>query len=112
MENMFWDSEGVICVDFLPCGVTSSPQYYSNLHHNNMCQAIWKKRCGKLSEETILLHGNTCQHMASFMKVTLVTMGWEIMYHPAYSPDLGPSDIHLSGPMKVYLRGQLFQTED
>jgi hypothetical protein len=50
--------------------------------------------------------------MTGFMKVTLATMGREIMNHPAYSPDLGPSDFHLFGPMKVYLRGQLFQTED
>jgi hypothetical protein len=29
---------------------------------------------------------------------------WEILPHPAYSPDLAPSDFHLFGPIKVALR--------
>jgi histone-lysine N-methyltransferase SETMAR len=32
-----------------------------------------------------------------------LTMGWEIMNHPHYSPDLAPTDFHLFGSMKVQL---------
>jgi histone-lysine N-methyltransferase SETMAR len=30
------------------------------------------------------------------------------MEHPAYSPDLAPSDLHLFGPLKQALRGRRF----
>jgi hypothetical protein len=39
-------------------------------------------------------------------------MGWEIMNNSPYSPDLVPSDFHMSGPMKVHLQKHKFQTDD
>jgi hypothetical protein len=48
MASVFWDSEGVIHVDFLPHGGTMNAQYYSNLLHNDVPQVIWKKRPRKL----------------------------------------------------------------
>ncbi|GFN93392.1 histone-lysine N-methyltransferase SETMAR [Plakobranchus ocellatus] len=38
--------------------------------------------------------------------------GWEILPHPAHSPDLAPSDFHLFGPLKRHLGGMAFDTED
>jgi histone-lysine N-methyltransferase SETMAR len=34
------------------------------------------------------------------------------MEHPAYSPDLAPSDFHLYGPLKQALRGRRFSSDD
>jgi len=34
------------------------------------------------------------------------------MEHPAYSPDLVPSDFHLFGPLKEALRGRRFSCDD
>jgi histone-lysine N-methyltransferase SETMAR len=47
-----------------------------------------------------------------FDEATLATMGWEIMNHPPYSPELAPSYFHLFGPIKVHLGGQKFQNDD
>ncbi|GFO28413.1 histone-lysine N-methyltransferase SETMAR [Plakobranchus ocellatus] len=38
--------------------------------------------------------------------------GWEILPHPAHSPNLAPSDFHLFGPLKRHLGGMAFETED
>ncbi|GFO11594.1 histone-lysine N-methyltransferase SETMAR [Plakobranchus ocellatus] len=38
--------------------------------------------------------------------------GWEILPHPAHSPDLAPSDFHLFGTLKRHLGGMAFETED
>jgi hypothetical protein len=110
MTRMFWDSEGVIHVDFLPRGVTINAQYYIYLLHNDVHQVIQKKRPGKLSK-IILLHDKTRPHMANLMRATLPIIGWEVMNHSPYSPDLAPGDFHFFGPMKDHL-GQKFQTED
>jgi hypothetical protein len=61
-------------------------------------QVIWKKKPGKLST-IILLQNNACPHTADLVKVTLATVGWEIMNHLPYSRELVPSD-------------QSFQTND
>jgi histone-lysine N-methyltransferase SETMAR len=39
---------------------------------------------------------------------TLKQLKWEAMEHPAYNPDLAPSDFHLFGPLKEALRGRRF----
>jgi len=35
-------------------------------------------------------------------------MGWTVLPHPPYSPDLAPYDFHLIGPLKDALRGRRF----
>jgi hypothetical protein len=66
----------------------------------------------KLSKKIILLHDNARPHTADMTKVTLATMGWEIITDLPYSPDLALSDFSLFGPMKVHLGGPKFQTGD
>jgi histone-lysine N-methyltransferase SETMAR len=36
----------------------------------------------------------------------------ECIPHPAYSPDLAPSDYHVFGPLKEGLSGKKFSTDD
>jgi hypothetical protein len=75
MGSEFWDSKEVIHVDSLLHDVTINTQYYINLLCNDVHQAIWDKRPGKLSQKTILLHKNSHPCMANLAKVTLSTMG-------------------------------------
>jgi hypothetical protein len=69
----------VIHVDSLSHDVTINVQYYSKLLHNDVHQVIQKKRPGKVSEIIILLHDNARLHMENLMKLTLATIGQEIM---------------------------------
>ena len=39
-------------------------------------------------------------------------MGWELLQHPPYSPDLAPSDFHLFGPLKDLLGGIKFGSDE
>ena len=43
---------------------------------------------------------------------TVEHIGWTVVPHPQYSPELAPSDFHLFGPMKDGLRGQHFPRYD
>ena len=42
----------------------------------------------------------------------IANLGWTVLPHPPYSPDLAPSDFHLFGPMKDGLRRQRFPSND
>lgn len=39
-------------------------------------------------------------------------MGWSLLPHGPYSPDLAHSDFHLFGPLKEALRGRRFAKYD
>uniref|UniRef100_A0A4W6CBK6 Histone-lysine N-methyltransferase SETMAR n=1 Tax=Lates calcarifer TaxID=8187 RepID=A0A4W6CBK6_LATCA len=63
---------------------------------------IKNKRRGHQSKGVILHHDNARPH----------TLGWELLPHPPYSPDLAPSDFHLFGPLKAFTRGTKFESDD
>jgi hypothetical protein len=56
-----------------------------------------------------LLHDDTCPHTGACLLETLRKLKWEVMEHPAHSPDLVPSDFHLFGPLKEALGGRRFR---
>jgi hypothetical protein len=40
MARVFWDSERVVRVDFLPNDETVNAEYYGNFHRNDVHQAV------------------------------------------------------------------------
>ncbi|PNF34176.1 hypothetical protein B7P43_G17865, partial [Cryptotermes secundus] len=60
----------------------------------------------------VLLHDNARPHVANRTAARLQSFGWEIMEHALYSLDLIPSDYHVFGPMKKFLAGQRFISDD
>ena len=59
----------------------------------------------------LLLHDNARPHTDSNTVETINHLGFEVLEHPAYSPDLAPSGYHLFGLLKNALRGRRFSTE-
>jgi len=49
----------------------------------------------KKHDKLIFLHDNAPSHMSTMVQNYLETLNWEVLPHPAYSPDLAPSDYHL-----------------
>jgi len=45
-------------------------------------------------------------------RLKLRELGWEILTHPPYSPDLVPSDYHLFRALQNFLNGKNFNNED
>lgn len=111
MCTVFWDSEGILLIDYLPHTVTITGMYYAGLLHK-LRAAIKEKRRGKLSKVPLLLHDNAPAHRSQVGQAALLECGFEEMHHPPYSPDLAPSDYHLFPNLKKHLRGQKFSTDN
>ena len=58
------------------------------------------------------LHDNARPHAAACTRQKLLDLGWEILIHPPYSPDLAPSDFHLFLSMSNSLRNKAFANDD
>jgi histone-lysine N-methyltransferase SETMAR len=54
-----------------------------------------------LGRGVVMIH-DACPHTAAAMQNLIMTIGWEQFNHPPYSPDLGPSDFHLSLHLKSF----------
>ena len=109
--NHFWASKGPILEDYLEKGRTINSARYSDFLANNLKPAFRTKRRGLLSKKVLLLHDNARPHTANQTVETINHLGFEVLEHPAYSPDLAPSDYHLFGPLKNALRGRRFSTD-
>jgi histone-lysine N-methyltransferase SETMAR len=59
----------------------------------------------------MLLRNNVRPHAAARMQAMLPEFGWEAFEHPAYSPNLAPSDFHLFPAMKEFLGGRCFKSD-
>jgi hypothetical protein len=63
---------------------------------------------GKNPAEMFLQHDNARPHTSVRTREHITKMGWTVLPHPSYSPDLAPSDFHLFGSLKDALRGTHF----
>jgi transposase len=58
------------------------------------------------------LHDNAMPHSAAKSIEKLHDIGFTILPHPPYSPDLAPSDFYLFSPMKSALHGKNYSSAE
>ncbi len=103
---------GPIYCHYLEDRQTVNSELYCKVLRDKLKPAIREKRRGLIRRGVILQHDNAPPHAAHLTRGTLKEFGWEVLIHPPYSPDLAPSDFHLFGPLKTFLRGKNFSTND
>jgi [histone H3]-lysine36 N-dimethyltransferase SETMAR len=111
MLCVWWDQTGVVYDELLKSGETVNTDRYQqqmiNLNHALVeKRPEWATRHGKV----ILLHDNAPAHKAKRVHDTIKALGWELLPHPPYSPDLAPSDYHLFASMGHALAEQHFDS--
>ncbi|UYV77770.1 hypothetical protein LAZ67_15002210 [Cordylochernes scorpioides] len=79
---------------------------------NKLKPGIRNKRRGKLSKGVLFLHDNARPHTSSKTVFTIIKLGFEVLEHPAYSPDLAPSDYFLFGLLKKELKEKRFDSDE
>ena len=107
VASAFWDSQGVIMIDYLEQGRTINGAYYA-AELRRLRQEIARKRRDKLTRGVLLLQENAPAQKSKVAMIAATECGFEVLPHPPYSPDMAPSDFYLFPKLKSNLRGTQF----
>jgi len=97
IATVFWDAYGIIHIDYLPLKQTINGDYYAALLDcfNN----ILKKKHPHLAKKKMLFHQDT-DSSAPMTKFN--ELRYELLLHPAYSPDLTSCEYFLFPNLKKW----------
>ena len=112
MITVWWSAIGVIHYSFLPPGETIKAASY--------CReiAVFHEKLRKMypaltnRKGPILLHDGARPHAAEMTQRKLHGLGYEILPHPPYSPDLAPTDYHLFKHLNNFLQNKKFENQE
>lgn len=111
IATIFWDSEGILLIDYLPPKKTMKGPYYAELIQQ-LKVITGTKRRRKLTRKVLLLHDNAPVHTSTVSQPAIRDCGFEMLDHPPYSPDLAPCGFFLFPNLKKELRGKRFNTDE
>lgn len=98
----WWNSNGLVHYELLKSGETvTSDLYVKQLIRVN--EAL--KTLGLQPSRVRYLHDNAKPHTAKITHEKIEELGWKLLPHASYSPDLAPSDYFLFRSLKHYLEG-------
>lgn len=104
MATIIWDSHGIIFIDYLEKGKT---ELFDKFHKELMTKRVY------LSKKKIIFHhDNAPVHTPAIAVAKLVELRYEILPHPAYSPNLAYCDFFLFGNMKKWPSGKKFDSDE
>lgn len=110
--TVWWNTRGIVHVSYLPRGQTITADVYCaqiSLVHQKLLET-----CPSLINRkgVLLLHDNARPHTAIKTRTKLIEVGWEVLPHPPYSPDISPSDYYLFLSMSNFLANKRFDKDD
>ncbi|GBP20516.1 Histone-lysine N-methyltransferase SETMAR [Eumeta japonica] len=89
MATVFWDARGVIHIDYLEKGKTITSEYYSKLL--DRFDVDLKQKRPHLAKKKELFHQDNARvHTCLATMAKIHELRYELLPHPAYSPDLTP----------------------
>lgn len=111
LASVFWDTQGIIFIDYLEHGRTITGPYYITLLER-LVQELKKKRPRLYRKRILFLQDNAPAHKCKISMEKFEELGFELLPHPAYSPDLAPSDYYLFPNLKRWLCGKRFENNE
>ena len=107
--SIFWDYQGIVFFELIEKGKTIDSDIYSQ-QLLKLNEKLIKKRPALMNRKIpLLLHDNAKPHVSKNVQETLDDLGWEILPHPPYSPDIAPSDFYLFRTLQNDLNGREFK---
>ena len=112
MLCIWWDLKGIVYYEFLDSNETINGDVYSS-QLISLHECLIKKRPALVNRKKIFfLHDNAKPHTSKNVKKTIKDLGWQILQHPTYSPDLSPTDFYLFRHLQKSLLEKKFIKED
>ena len=105
MLSAWWHWKEIVHHELLEPGQTiNSTLYYQQLMR--LKQTIKKKRPELINKKGVVFHHDNARPYISLVtRQKLRELGWEVLMHPPYSPDLALSDYHLFRSLKNSFNG-------
>lgn len=111
MLSVFWDIKGIVHYELLPRNQTITADFYI-AQLERWKAALEEKRSRLVNRHAVVFrHDNARPHTAVRTRQKPLELGWDVLAHPPYSPDLAPFDYHLFRSLENSLRGKKFQNE-
>ena len=109
MLCVWWNFEGIVHFELLRPGVTVNAGLYQQ-QIDRVYEVLKERYPGMVNRGRVVWqHDNAPAHSSKTTKCKLEELeGIEVLPHPAYSPDLAPSDYGLFRSMAHFLRGRQF----
>jgi histone-lysine N-methyltransferase SETMAR len=104
--SVWWGIKGVIHWELMPSGTTVTAEVYCR-----QLETLAEKLHGT-QDRIYFLHDNARPHIAKKTQEKILNLGWTVIPHPPYSPDLAPTDYHLFRSLANHLSGKKFDKED
>ena len=110
MFCIWWDWKGVLYYKLLlENQMINSNKYCSQL--DQLKAALDEKRPRLVNRKLIIFHqDNRRPHVSLMTRQKLSHLGWEVLIHPLYSPDIAPSDLHLFRSLQNSLNRKNFDS--
>ena len=110
MLCIWWDWKGVLYYELRPENQTiNSNKYCSQLDQLNA--ALDEKHPELVNRKHIIFHqGNTRPRVCLMTRQKLLQLGWEVLIHLLYSPDVAPLDFHSFQSLQNSLNGKNFNS--
>jgi histone-lysine N-methyltransferase SETMAR len=106
MLELFFDSSGIVHMEFIAEGVTVNKHHCKEVHRC-LCSSVHCKHpklwCRK---NWLLLHDNAAAHRPVLVQEVLAKQQVIILPHPPYSTDLTPCNFFFFSVLKEKLRGR------
>ena len=105
---MWWDWKGVLYYELLPENQTiNSHKHCSQL--DQLKTAFNEKPPELVTRTCIIFHqDNARPHVSLMTRQKLLQLGWQVLIHQPYSPDIAPSEFHLFRSLQNSLNGKKF----
>ena len=110
MLCIWWAWKGILYYELLPENQSiNSSKYSSEL---DQLKAALDKNCPELvKRKCIIFHQENTRLPVSLMtKQKLLQLGWEVLIHPSYSPDIASLNFHFFWSLQNCLNGKNFSS--
>ncbi|GFW35236.1 histone-lysine N-methyltransferase SETMAR [Trichonephila clavipes] len=110
--SVWWDYKGIVHFELLPPNRTiNSDVYIEQLTKLN--NAVEEKRPELTNRKVVVFYHDNAKPQTSLVtRQKLLELGWDVLPHSPYSPDLASSDYFLFRSLQNSLNGKNFNNDD